>query len=68
MKIKVFDFFVQHVLFFLNLLDSQFGETPQTNLNFQMNLLKLKTKKKHEKYFVAHQKVSKIFHDPSIYV
>ena len=31
-----------------------------------MNLLKIKIRKEHEKYFVVHQKFSKVFHGPSI--
>ena len=49
-------------------------QTAQTCLNFQMNLLKVKIRKEHEnilwpiknfqKYFMAHQYMPKIFHDP----
>ena len=39
----------------------------QTHLNFHMNLLKVKIRKEHKKYFVAHQKISKIFYGPSIF-
>ena len=49
------------------LKSSSCGQIAQTHLNLQMNLLKIKIRKKDEKYFVAHQKFSKIFHGPSIY-
>ena len=32
-----------------------------------MNILKIKIRKEHEKYFAAHQRFSKIYHDSSIY-
>ena len=36
----------------------------QNYLNFPMNLLKIKVSIEHQKYFVAHRNMPKIFHDP----
>ena len=53
-------------LVLLDPLDGYFGQTAQTNLNFQMNLLKLKIRKKTRKIFSAHQKFSNILHALSV--